>query len=138
MLCMDIGCCLEDLPKAMDDRDKWQERVREIYVNSMTWWWWFYAMSFGSPINCIFTFTFFAVIQNDFSLHSPIEYNPFLTRSIWPIDKIITDTITLVQKVPDLQDWNLTIKCRLVSYPGHLFWEVKESYPSARDIVGIF
>ena len=24
------GCNLEDLPEAMDDRDGWQERVREI------------------------------------------------------------------------------------------------------------
>ena len=36
-LCTDTGCCLE----AMDDRDEWQERVREIHASSMTsWWWW--------------------------------------------------------------------------------------------------
>ena len=29
-LCTDTGCSLEDLPEAMDDRDKWQEKVREI------------------------------------------------------------------------------------------------------------
>ena len=28
------GCSLEDLPEAMDNREGWQERVRE-----MTWWW---------------------------------------------------------------------------------------------------
>ena len=26
----DTRCCLEDLPKAMDDRDEWQERIREF------------------------------------------------------------------------------------------------------------
>ena len=26
LLCMDIGCSLEDLPEAMDDRDEWWER----------------------------------------------------------------------------------------------------------------
>ena len=29
-LCMDTGCSLEDLPEAMDDREEWQEKVREI------------------------------------------------------------------------------------------------------------
>ena len=35
-LCMDTECSLEDLPEAMDDRDEWQERVREIHASSMT------------------------------------------------------------------------------------------------------
>ena len=38
-LCMDTGCSLEDLPEAMDNRNGWQERVREIHTSSMTWWW---------------------------------------------------------------------------------------------------
>ena len=38
---MDKGCSLEDLPEAMDDRDKWRERVREICACSMIWWWWY-------------------------------------------------------------------------------------------------
>ena len=29
-LCEDTGCCPEDLPEAMDDREKWRERVRDI------------------------------------------------------------------------------------------------------------
>ena len=28
--CVDTGCIPEDLPEAMDDREGWQERVREI------------------------------------------------------------------------------------------------------------
>ena len=31
-----IECSLEDLPKAMDDREKWQERVREICASNTT------------------------------------------------------------------------------------------------------
>ena len=31
-LCSDKGCSLEDLPGTMDDRDGWQERVREIVL----------------------------------------------------------------------------------------------------------
>ena len=29
-LCANTGCSLEDLPEAMDDREGWWERVREI------------------------------------------------------------------------------------------------------------
>ena len=29
-LCTDTGCCLEDLPKAMDNRDEWRES--EIFM----------------------------------------------------------------------------------------------------------
>ena len=32
----DRGCSLEDLPVAMDDRDGWRERVREICAGSAT------------------------------------------------------------------------------------------------------
>ena len=33
-------CSPEDLPKAMDDREAWRERVRNICTDSATWWWW--------------------------------------------------------------------------------------------------
>ena len=39
-LCANTGCSLEDLPGAMDDRDRWRERVREIRASSITWWSW--------------------------------------------------------------------------------------------------
>ena len=41
-LCEDTGCCPEDLPEAMNDREKWWERVRDIHATSMTWWWWWW------------------------------------------------------------------------------------------------
>ena len=31
-LCMDAGCCLEDLSRSVDNRDDWRERVRKIPV----------------------------------------------------------------------------------------------------------
>ena len=40
-LCEDAGCSPEDLPEAMNDREKWQERVRDISATSTTWWWWY-------------------------------------------------------------------------------------------------
>ena len=41
-LCKDTGCSPEDLPEAMNDREKWRERVRDIRATSTTWWWWWY------------------------------------------------------------------------------------------------
>ena len=40
-LCEDTGCSPEDLPEAMNDREEWQERVRDIRAGG-TWWWWWY------------------------------------------------------------------------------------------------
>ena len=39
-LCEDTGCCPEDLPRAMNDREEWRERVRDIRAASTIWWWW--------------------------------------------------------------------------------------------------
>ena len=40
-LCKDTGCSPEDLPEAMNDREKWRERVRDIRAGGTTWWWWY-------------------------------------------------------------------------------------------------
>ena len=39
-LCEDTICCPEDIHRAMDDREEWRERVRDIRATSVTWWWW--------------------------------------------------------------------------------------------------
>ena len=41
-LCEDTGCCPEDLTEAMNDWEKWRERVRDIRATSTTWWWWWW------------------------------------------------------------------------------------------------
>ena len=58
-LCEDTGCCPEDLPEAMNDREKWRERVRDIRATSTTWWWWWFLLiennflyKIGSNITC--------------------------------------------------------------------------------------
>ena len=33
------GCSSEDLPKEMDDREGWRERVRDIRADGTTRWW---------------------------------------------------------------------------------------------------
>ena len=44
-LCEDTGCCPEDLPRAMNDREEWRERVRDIRAASTIWWWWYIIVS---------------------------------------------------------------------------------------------
>ena len=41
-LCEDTGCCPEHLPRAMNDREEWRERVRHIRAASTIWWWWWW------------------------------------------------------------------------------------------------
>ena len=41
-LCADTGFSLENLPRAIDDRDRWGERIRKICALSTTWWWWWW------------------------------------------------------------------------------------------------
>ena len=45
-LCEDTGCSPEDLPEAMNDRDKWRERVWDIRAYGTTWWGWWYTYIF--------------------------------------------------------------------------------------------
>ena len=37
-LCIDMWCSPKDLPEAMDDREGWGERVRDIRADGATWW----------------------------------------------------------------------------------------------------
>ena len=40
-LCENTGCSPEDLEEAMNDREEWRERVRDIRAGGTTrWWWW--------------------------------------------------------------------------------------------------
>ena len=57
-LCEDTGCSPEDLPRAMNDREEWRERVRDIRASGTTWWWWWsrQAAWFLSLFNGISTF----------------------------------------------------------------------------------
>ena len=42
-LCEDTECNPEDLPEAMNDREKWRETVGDIRAGGVTWWWWYFA-----------------------------------------------------------------------------------------------
>ena len=38
----DTEYSLEDLPEAMDNREGWRERVRDIRADGTIWWWWWW------------------------------------------------------------------------------------------------
>ena len=40
----DTGCSPENLPEAMNDWEKWRERVRDIRACDTTWWWWWWLI----------------------------------------------------------------------------------------------
>ena len=75
-LCEDTGCCPEDLPRAMNDREEWRERVRDIRATSTIWWWWWWievinsikGISFNCTICRIYSFLvkYFHGLKNDF------------------------------------------------------------------------
>ena len=43
----DTGCNPEDLPEAMNDRETWRERVRDICASRTTWWWYIQYNTLG-------------------------------------------------------------------------------------------
>ena len=46
-LCEDTGCCPGE-PEAMNDREGWRERVRDISADGTTrWWWWIVKIIFS-------------------------------------------------------------------------------------------
>ena len=47
-LCEDTGCSPEDLPEAMNHRENWRERARDIRACCTTWWWWWWVHIFSS------------------------------------------------------------------------------------------
>ena len=51
-LCTDTGCSMGDLPRAIDDRDVWWERVREICASGTSWWWG-YGIKYSNLIRII-------------------------------------------------------------------------------------
>ena len=41
-LCDDTRCNPKDLSKAMNERETWKERVRDIRASHTSWWWWWW------------------------------------------------------------------------------------------------
>ena len=64
-LCEDTGCCTEDLPRAMNDREEWRERVRDIRATSAIWWWWWWHVNpcrLFSAKSCLYEYNTYDLI----------------------------------------------------------------------------
>ena len=60
-LCEDTGCCPEDLPRAMNDREEWRERVRDIRAASTIWWWWWWYYIYMCVCSYIYIYIYVCV-----------------------------------------------------------------------------
>ena len=75
-LCEDTGCSPEDLPEAMNNREEWRERVRDILAGGMTWWWYICVSvySVASEYTKLPIFHFSAYWHNHWNLVLPIFF----------------------------------------------------------------
>ena len=88
-LCEDTGCRPEDLPEAMNDREKGQERVRDIHACGTIWWWWWWwwngckhsTQRLMTLFNYILFLFLYTVIWFELFLSST---NDFLTNLFYP------------------------------------------------------
>ena len=74
-LCEDTGCSLEDLPEAMNNREKWRERVRDICAGG-TIWWYLYLTSWEKT-----WITLFLSYKLKVGLDLPISLGPHTFRA---------------------------------------------------------
>ena len=60
LLCEDTWCTHEDLPEAMNDKEKWRERVRDIRAGGTRWWWWYNINNYMVSDNYFYLITLFS------------------------------------------------------------------------------
>ena len=61
--CEDTGCCPEDLPRAMNVREEWRERFRDIRATSSRWWWWWWWSQRMHLLHSMFQMTTIALVS---------------------------------------------------------------------------
>ena len=76
-LCEDTGCNPEDLPKAMNDKEKWRERVSDICASGNTWWWWWFLNEWLNELH----FTVTCHPSYCFVLKTPLDETTYSTES---------------------------------------------------------
>ena len=94
-LCEDTGCSFEDLPKAMIDREKWRESVRDIRASSTTWWWWWCLFHISVSWVCYtYTSSFNGILLLTDSPHKRISVHACTVRSLWLATKLQQSHVT--------------------------------------------
>ena len=84
-LCEDTGCSPEDLPEAMNDREKWRERVRDICASSTTWWWWWFKRSVNIST--------WIILYHDFTVSTT---SSCLCRQYWRFPLVVSVLLVLL------------------------------------------
>ena len=104
----DSGYSPGDLPEAMNDREGWREKVRDIRADSTTrwWWWWWLSIKKGILYHSFLSESFFLIdpiqrfTHGIFHVHNSLtsiryHFNYFLgKRSIlkWKYNVLIQNT----------------------------------------------
>ena len=79
-LCEDTGCSPKDLPEAMNDREKWREKVRDIRASGTTWWWWWWHFNLKYSVGLFSfakTFWYWLIIFKQYECFSLSFYRFF-------------------------------------------------------------
>ena len=133
-LCEDTGCNPEDLPEAMNDREKWRETVRDIRAGGATWWWWWFLFATVTVLlySCIkwnlikhlkkkgnYISTLSAVFNNSWMRH-PKLYDYFYCSINFIIYYFLKIHICSIQVIA-----NMTRLWNLVCY-GKFWWYRKQ------------
>ena len=85
-LCEDTGCNPEDLPEAMNDREKWRETVRDIRAGGATWWWWWWPLE----LTCYQFFLYIVVLHSIIYFHIKNNKSVFF-KKFWNLYYLILD-----------------------------------------------
>ena len=109
----------EDLPEAMNDREKWRERVRDLRASSTTWWWWWQLFS---------SFYIFHTCTSKCSFQWSLNNNKSPQVSRTPLC-ILADCFNVVVY--------MVLILALISNFTSLFSKSLATVPSAPSIIGI-
>ena len=96
-LCEDTGCCPEDLPRAMYDREEWRDRVRDIRATSTIWWWWWRLYDAFSMVNkFVWKLVWSSVVRNNRDKNSHYKNLKWIKRCLSMCEFIL---VFLFQKI---------------------------------------
>ena len=81
-LCEDTGCCPEDLPRAINDREEWRERVRDIRATSAIWWWWWFYSTLLIHLHTVKWFKVLLFITNNSIKHQSFVHTQLNDQTV--------------------------------------------------------
>ena len=93
-LCAATGCSLEDLLGVMDDREGWQERVREICTGGAAWWWWVYKSMCYTLIIMVLNYGQYYISMSIKNIFFVCFFYRFLFQSIF---HVYTEKLSITQ-----------------------------------------